>query len=320
MTHCAIKGGNVLCLKLIKNRIDRCIRNKEGKTAEELAKCLNNKNIIELLSSNEQMNQKELLDEFAKGNYIKILNQLSNEEKNDLRLQWNNLLVEYMIEYNRNDMTNSERKSIAMSFHNKIVSFFKKNEDKLSYDQPIINMNNILLKFKLGNLSEVETLFDKFRDKFLGKPQEERNLFFFWICFININLLLLSEYINCQRISKANAILTKINNFIQINQRVDTNDDADSYYHSIVSYLNSNETINQTNDLDEILHIFKSYKLLSEGDTENASLSLKQYKSQYLSKEKKFSYQNTLTSMYNYLKIKLYYQKGKNNCKSSQIV
>lgn len=312
LTHCAIKGGNVLCLKLIKNRIDRCIRNKEGKTAEELAKCLNNKNIIELLSSNEQMNQKELLDEFAKGNYIKILNQLSNEEKNDLRLQWNNLLVEYMIEYNRNDMTNSERKSIAMSFHNKIVSFFKINEDKLSYDQPIINMNNILLKFKLGNLSEVETLFDKFRDKFLGKPQEERNLFFFWICFININLLLLSEYINCQRISKANAILTKINNFIQINQRVDTNDDADSYYHSIVSYLNSNETINQTNDLDEILHIFKSYKLLSEGDTENASLSLKQYKSQYLSKEKKFSYQNTLTSMYNYLKIKLYYQKGKN--------
>ena len=313
LIHCAIKGGNVLCLNLIKNfNIERGIRNEEGKTAEELAKCLNNKNIIELLTSNEQMCQKELLDEFTKGNYIKILNQLSNEGKNDLRLLWNNLLVEYMIEYNRNDMTNSERNSIAMSFHNKIVSFFKSYEDKLSDDQPIINMNNILLKFKLGNLSEVETLFETFSDKFLGKPQEERNLFFFWICFININLLLLGEYINCQRISKANAILTKINNYIQINQPIHTNDDVDSYYHSIVSYLNSNETINQTNDIDEILHIYKSYKLLSEGDKENASVSLKQFKSQYLSKENKISYEKTLSSMYKYLKIKLYYQSGKN--------
>lgn len=315
LIHCAIKSGNVLCLNLIKDyQIDLNIKNKEGKTAEELAKERNKDEFIELLYKNDTMYQKELLDEFTKGNYIKILNQFSKEKKeDDLRLLWNNLLVEYMIEYSRKDMTNSERNSISMSFHNKIISFFKSNEDKLSYDQPIINLNNMLLKYKLGNLSNVETLFNTFSDKFLEKPQEERKLFFFWICFININLLLLGEYINCQRISKANEILTKINNFIQINQRIDTNEDINSYYHSIVSYLNSNETINQTNDLDEILHIYKCYQFLNEGDSNKASTSLKVYKEKYLNKENKLPFEKTLQSMYKYLKIKLYYQKGLND-------
>lgn len=320
LIHCAVRSGNVLCLNLVKQFLSDdhlSDKNLEGKTPEGLACQLKNEDMIQFLTKNQKLYQKELLDEFTKRNFIKILYQLSsdsfNSDKKDLSLLWNNLLNEYMIEYNRINMTQSERKSISMSFYNKVVSFFKNNEEKFNYDQPIICLNYMMLKYKLGNITEVESLFNTFEEKFLEKDQTEQKLFFFWICFVNIQLILLGEYINSHKISKSNEILTKLENFLTINQKSEQNVEKNSYLSSIITYLNSNETINQTNDVDQIIFLYKCYKLSNEGNIDKAFSELKEYKAKYIKDkdtEKFLPFQKTLNKLKKFLKIKLLYQKG----------
>ncbi len=219
--HIAVKKGNIEMVKLLldTNKIKFEEKNKENKTALELALVLNDKSIYNLI--------KEKIEEGNRQGDI-IAKELLTEEKNNLNKKQNEIKsMNLLNEFNRVNQNKNEKSNIKKNIEIKEKSFEKRQINKMKiFDKYLRSNINSTANLEI-NFSFPKEHFNS--EKFLNSDQNKENIPILTIDLFSKQFNEYKEYFNKKKneenerkkiIEEENLILKKNMEIISENNKI----------------------------------------------------------------------------------------------------